>query len=77
MSNAQGFCSGSDCTECVCNAEDPGSVSGLGRFPGEGNGDPIHYSCLESSMDRRTLWARVHGVTEELDRNEKLTLSLS
>ena len=71
------FCSGSDCAECACNAEDPGLVSGLGRSPGEGNGDPLQYSCLENSMDRRAWWARVHGVTKELDRNEQLMLSLS
>ena len=35
-----------------CNAGDPGSIPGLGRFPGEGNGYPLQYSCLENSMDR-------------------------
>ena len=34
------------------NAEDPGLIPGLGRFPGEGNGYPLQYSCLENSMDR-------------------------
>ena len=36
----------------VCNAGDPGSIPGLGRFPGEGNGSPLQYSCLENPMDR-------------------------
>ena len=38
--------------ESACNAGDPGSISGLGRSPGEGNGNPFHYSCLGSPMDR-------------------------
>ena len=37
-----------------------GLVPGLGRYPGEGNGNPIQYSCLENSMDRGTWWATVH-----------------
>ena len=46
------------------NAGDPGSVPGLGRSPGEGNGNPLQYSCLENSMDRGAWWATVHGVAE-------------
>ena len=38
--------------ESTCNADDPGSISVLGRSPGEGNGNPLHYSCLGSPMDR-------------------------
>ena len=41
---------------------DPGSIPGLGRYPGEGNGNPLQYSCLENSMDRGAWWASVHGV---------------
>ena len=44
------------------NARDPGSVPGLGRFPGEGKGYPLQYSCLENPMDRGAWWATVHGV---------------
>ena len=44
-----------------------GSIPGLGRFPGEGNGDLLQYSCLENSMDRGAWRAIVHGITEELD----------
>ena len=40
---------------------DVGSVPGLGRSPGEGNGDPLQYSCLENPMDRGAWWATVHG----------------
>ena len=43
---------------------DPGSKSGLGRSPGEGNGYPLQYSCLENSMDRGAWWATVHGVAK-------------
>ena len=40
-----------DGKESACNAEDPGSIPGLGRSPGEGNGSPLQYSCLENPMD--------------------------
>ena len=42
---------------------DLGSVPGLGKSPGEGNGNPLQYSCLGNPMDRGGLWAIVHGVT--------------
>ena len=45
------------------DARDRGSIPGLGRSPGIGNGNPLEYSCLESTMDRRTRHATVHGVT--------------
>ena len=41
-----------------------GSIPGWGRSPGEGNGYPFQYSCLESSMDRGALWAAVHGIVK-------------
>ena len=47
-----GFPDGSDSKESSCKARDPGSVSGSGRSPGEENGFPLQYSCLENSMDR-------------------------
>ena len=46
----------------ACNAGDPGSIPGWGRSPGEGNGSPLQYSCLENPMDRGAWWAVVHGV---------------
>ena len=57
-----GFPGGSDGKETACNAGDPGSVSGLGGYPGEGNGNQLQCSCLENSMDRGTWWATVHVV---------------
>ena len=42
--------------------EDPGSIPGSGRSPGEGNGYPLQYSCLENPTDRGAWWATVHGV---------------
>ena len=47
-----GFPGGSDGEESTCNAGDPGSLPGSGRFPGKGNGYPLQYSCLKNSMDR-------------------------
>ena len=46
------FLGGSDSKASVYNAEDPSSSPGLGRFPGEGNGNPLQYYCLENPMDR-------------------------
>ena len=59
-----GFSGGSDGKASDCNAVDPGSVSGLGKSPGEGNGNPLQYSCLENPMDRGAWRATVHGVTK-------------
>jgi len=44
-----------------------GSIPELRRFPGEGNGNPLWYSCLENPMDRGAWWAKVHGVTKDSD----------
>ena len=49
--------------ESACNAGDLGSIPGLGRSPGEGNGNLLQYSCLENPMYRGAWWATVHGVT--------------
>ena len=50
--------------ESACNVGDPGSVHGLGRSPGEGDGHPLQYSCLENPMDRRARQATVRGVAK-------------
>ena len=49
--------------ESPSNAGDAGSIPGSRRYPREGNGNPLQYSCLENSMDRGAWWATVHGVT--------------
>ena len=49
--------------EPACNAGDPGSIPGSGRSPGEGNGNPLQYSCPENPMDRGAWQVAVHGVT--------------
>ena len=56
------FPGGSEGKASACNAGDPGLIPGLGRFPGEGNGNPLQYFCLENSMDGGAWWATVHGV---------------
>ena len=44
--------------------KDMGLIPGSGRFPGEGNGNPLQYSCLENPMDRETWWTTVPGIAE-------------
>ena len=68
-----GFPGGSDSKESACNVGDPGLIPGSGRPPGEGNGYPLQYSCLENPVNKRAWWVTVHGVSE-LDRTEQLTL---
>ena len=51
--------------ESACSAGDAGSIPGLGRFPGEGNCNSLHYSWLGNPMDRGAWQARIHGVTKE------------
>ena len=61
------FPGGSVVKNLPANAGDAGSIPGLARSPGGGNGNPLQYSCLENPMDRGAWWATVHGVTKELD----------
>ena len=65
-----GFTGGSAGKESVCNAGDLGLIPGLGRSPGEGNGNPRQYSCLVNPMHRETWRAIVHGVAKESDTTE-------
>jgi len=58
------FSGGSEGKESACNAADLDSVPGLERFPVEGNGDPLQYSCLGNPKDRGAWWATVHGVVK-------------
>ena len=59
-----GFPGGSDGKESACNAGDLGSILGSGRSPGEGNCNPLQYSCLGNYMDGGSWWATVHGVAK-------------
>ena len=58
------FPGGSDGKASVYNAGDLGSSPGLGRSPGEGNGNPLQYCCLENPMDRGAWYATVYGVAK-------------
>ena len=60
----EGFPCGSHGKESTCNVGDLDSIPGLGRSPGEGNGNPLQCSGLENSMDRGAWWATVHGVAK-------------
>ena len=60
----ESFPSGSDSKESAYNVEDPGLIPGLGRYPGEGNGNPVWYSCLENSIGRGAWPATVPGVAK-------------
>ena len=57
-----GFPDGSDSKESACNAGDPGSIPQSGRSPGEGNGNPLQYSCLENATDRGVWWLQAMGL---------------
>ena len=59
-----GFCNDLDSKESVYNDGDLGLIPSLGRIPGEGNGYPLQYSCLENPMDRGPWQATVHGVAK-------------
>ena len=63
-----GLPGGSNSKEPTCNAGDLGSIPGLGRSSGEGNGNPLWYSCPENSMDRGAWWATVFGVAKSWTR---------
>ena len=58
------FPGGSDSKASAYNVGDPGSIPGLGRSPGERNGNPLQYSCLENSMDGGAWWAIVQRVAK-------------
>ena len=62
-----GFPGGSAKKNLPANARDAGSIPGSGRSPGEGDGNPLQYSCLGNSMDRGAWWAIVHGGLKESD----------
>ena len=59
-----GFPGGSDGKNSAFNAGDLGPITGLGRFPGGGHGNPLQYSCLENPTDRGARQATIHGVAK-------------
>ena len=59
-----GYSGASDGEDSACNAGDLGLIPGSGRPPGEGNGNPLQYSCLDKSMDRGAWQATVHGIAK-------------
>ena len=62
--STKGFPAGLDGKQPACNAGDLGAIPGSGRFPREGNGSPLQYSCQENFMDKGTWRATVHGITK-------------
>ena len=69
------FPGGSASKASAHNARNPSSIPGLGRSPGEENGNPLQYSCLENSMNRRAWRTTVHGVAKSRTRLKRLTFS--
>ena len=76
MTLSQNFPGGSVVKSLPTVAGDTGSIPGLGRSPGEGNGNPLQYPCMGNAMDRGALWNTVHGVTKEQDTTKQLNNSL-
>ena len=68
------FLLGSEVKASACNVGDPGLIPGLGRSPEEGNGNPLQYSRLETSMEGGAWWAIVHGVAKSQIRLSDFTL---
>ena len=70
-----GFPGGSEVKASASNAGDLGSIPGSGRSPGEGNSNPLQYSCLENPTDGEAWWATVHGVTKSRTRLSDLAFT--
>ena len=75
--SAWGFPGGSVVKNLPANAGAVGSISGLGRYPGKGNGYPLQYSCLENPMDGGTWRAIVHGVRKSRKRLSDFTFTFN
>ena len=71
----RGFPGSLDGKASAYNVGDLGSIPGLGRSPGEGNSNPLQYSCLENPMDQGAWWATVHGVTKSWTRLSDFTFT--
>ena len=68
--------SGKESTYNAGDIKDTGLIPGLGRSPGEGNGNPLQSSCLENPMDRGAWWATVHGVTKSQTQLSDFTFNV-
>ena len=79
LSTFLGSPGGSDGNESNCNAggSNLGLIPGSGRSRGEGNGNPLQYSCLGNPMDREAWWATVHGVTKSRTQLSDFTFTLN
>ena len=64
LKSQKGFPGGSEVKASACNAEDLGLIPESERSPGEGNGNPLQYSCPENPMDGGAWWSTVHGVAK-------------
>ena len=67
------FSAGSEVKVSACNVGDLGSIPGLGSSPGEGNGNPLQYTCLENPMEGGVWWATVHGFAKSRTRLNDFT----
>ena len=74
---SRGFPGSSAGKESACNAEDPGLIPGLGRFPGGGHGNPLQYSCLENPPEQRSLVGYSPWSQKESDLTEQLNFKHS
>ena len=72
-----GFPGGSDGKASACNVGDPGPIPGLGRSAGEGNGNPLQYSCLENPLDGGAWWTTVQVVAKSQIRLSNFTITFS
>ena len=70
-----GFPGGSEGKASACRAGHPGSIPGPGRSPGEGNGNPLQYSCLENPKNEEAWQATVHGVVKDRTRLSSFTFA--
>ena len=70
-----GFLGSSDGKVSACNVGDPGSILGLGRSPGERNGNPLQYCSLGNPMDREAWWDTVHRAAKESDATLQLNIN--
>ena len=71
----RGFPGASGGKASACNARDPAPIPGSGRSPGEGNGNPLQYSCLENSIDGGAWWATVHAIPKSRTRLSDITFT--